>query len=118
MISPPDLPRTLMVDLGAAENAVSTALSQLMMQKEDGRGSFAQISIYEIAEQFAATLRYGLTQPEGLLGGGCAGYNLYRTADGWIALAALETQFWQRVVVELNTDVKGKKEGSRVAKVD
>lgn len=110
LLSPPELPRTLMVDLGTAENAVSTALAQIMMQKEDGQGNFAQISIHEIAERFAAPLRYGLTQSEGLLGGGCEGYNLYQTANGWIALAALEPQFWQRIVEELNLKVTGKKE--------
>lgn len=110
LLSPPDLPRTLMVDLGTAENAVSTALAQLILQKENGQGNFAQISIHEIAEQFAAPLRYGLTQTEGLLGGGFEGYNIYQTADGWIALAALEPQFWQKIVEELNLKIKGKEE--------
>jgi len=114
LLSPPDLPRTLIADLGTAETAVSTALAQIIMQKEEDRGNFAQISIHEIAQQFAAPLRYGLTQPEGVLGGGFEGYDLYQPATGWIALAALEPQFWQRIVEELNLKVKGKKELQRI----
>lgn len=46
LLSPPELPRTLIVDLGTAENAVSTALAQIMMQKEDVR---------EISRKFQST---------------------------------------------------------------
>ena len=40
----------------------------------------------------------------GVLGGGFAGYNIYRTADGWIALAALEPHFLARVLQGLGLD--------------
>ena len=39
-----------------------------------------------------------------LLGGGYAGYNLYETRDGWIALAALEPHFARRVAGVLGLD--------------
>lgn len=39
LLSPPDLPRTLIADLATAESSVSTALAQLMTQKENGQGN-------------------------------------------------------------------------------
>ena len=36
------------------------------------------------------------------LGGGHAGYNLYAARDGWIAVAALEPHFAQRLAAELD----------------
>src|SRR5262249_35929792 len=55
----------------------------------------------EAAEYFAQPLRYGLTTSGGILGGGFPGYNLYRTKHGWLALAALEPHFWQKLGQEL-----------------
>jgi crotonobetainyl-CoA:carnitine CoA-transferase CaiB-like acyl-CoA transferase len=49
-------------------------------------------------------LRYHLTSPGAVLGGGLPGYNLYQTADGWVALAALEPHFWQRVLQALGLE--------------
>jgi crotonobetainyl-CoA:carnitine CoA-transferase CaiB-like acyl-CoA transferase len=50
---------------------------------------------------FAEPLAYGLTAPGGLLGGQLPGYNLYQAADGWIAVAALEAHFLQKLATEL-----------------
>ena len=38
-----------------------------------------------------------MTESGALLGGGFPGYNLYRTSDGWIALAALEPHFYAKL---------------------
>ena len=98
LISPPELPRTLLANLAAAERIVSTALSLLLAREKRIKASgYAEVSICEAAEIFAAPLQYGLTSPEGTLGGD-AGFNLYRTAEGWIALAALEPHFWERLL--------------------
>ena len=45
----------------------------------------------------AEPLHYGVTSPEALLGGAIPEYNLYQTNDGWIAVAALEPHFKQRL---------------------
>jgi crotonobetainyl-CoA:carnitine CoA-transferase CaiB-like acyl-CoA transferase len=42
-----------------------------------------------------------LTLASGLLGGAWPGYNLYRAADGWVAVAALEPHFAKRLELEL-----------------
>lgn len=106
LIRAPHLPNTLLADLVAAERIVSTALEIFLKRerKKDGEGFYAEVSIAESVEIFAAPLRYGLTAPEGLLGGGYAGYNLYETARGWIAVAALEPHFWRRLLDELKAE--------------
>jgi crotonobetainyl-CoA:carnitine CoA-transferase CaiB-like acyl-CoA transferase len=101
LLTPPQLPRACIADLAGAQEAVATALG-LVLARERGHGAgYAQVSLASAAEFFAGPLQHGLTAPGGGLGGGLAAYNLYRTKDGWIALAALEGHFWQRLVEEL-----------------
>ena len=104
LLDPPKLPRTLLADLAGAERLVSTALALLLERARTGIGAYGQVSIAEVAEQFAAPFRYGLTAPGGPLGGGLSGYQLYRTADGWVAISALEPHFWARLKRELKLE--------------
>ncbi|GMQ87975.1 MAG: CaiB/BaiF CoA-transferase family protein [Gammaproteobacteria bacterium] len=103
LLNPPALPRTLVADLAGAEQAVSAALALLLAREREGTGGYRQVALAEAAAAFAEPLNYGLTTPGEMLGGGLPGYNLYQTRQGWIALAALEPHFWQRLqqVLEL-----------------
>jgi crotonobetainyl-CoA:carnitine CoA-transferase CaiB-like acyl-CoA transferase len=98
LLRPPHLPPTLMADLAGAERAVSAALALLRLSGKSGSGHFAEVALEDAAHALDGPLRHGLTAAGGLLGGGFAGYNLYQTADGWIALAALEPHFLARVL--------------------
>lgn len=101
LLAPPDLPRTLLADLAGAEQAVSAALA-LLYARERGRGSgYTQVALAAAATMFAEPWRHGLTAAGGALGGGFAGYNLYATRDGWLAVGALEPHFWARLKSEL-----------------
>lgn len=101
LVAPPQLPRTCVADLAGAQEVVSAALS-LILARERGQGSgFAEVSLARAAERFAEPLRYGLTAPGGILGGGFPAYNVYRARDGWVALAALEPHFQQRLCTGL-----------------
>ena len=101
LLMPPQVPRTLLADLGGAEQAVSTALA-LLYARERGHGAgYAQVALADVAAAFAAPLRHGLTAADGFLGGGFAGYGLYQAQEGWIAVAALEPHFWRRLTEEL-----------------
>ncbi len=101
LLIPPSLPRTLLADLIGAERTVSSALG-LLYAREKGHGAgYAEVSLARCAEIATEPLRYGLTVPGGLLGGGLPHYNLYETRRGWIAIAALEPHFLDRLVVEL-----------------
>ncbi len=104
LAAPPDLPRTLIADLGGAEAAVTAAVAAIVRRARSGEGSYVEVSLTEAADRFAAPLRHGLTRPGGLLGGGDAGYGLYETSDGWVSVAALEPHFRQRLCAELGLD--------------
>jgi alpha-methylacyl-CoA racemase len=94
----PGLPRTLIADLGGAEQAASAALALLLGRERTGEAGYAEVALADAAHAFAAPLRHGLTVPGGRLGGGYSPYNLYATADGWVAIVALEPGFWSRFV--------------------
>ncbi len=100
LLAPPELPRTLLADLAGAERAVSAALALLLARERGGEGTYAEVALSAVAFDFAAPLRHGLTA-RGVLGGAAPGYNLYATADGWIAVAALEPHFLRRLEREL-----------------
>lgn len=104
LLSPPEMPRTLLADLAGAEQATTAALSLLLGRERDGDGGHARVSLAEAAEGFARPLRYGVTGPGAVLGGGLPGYNLYRSSDGWIAVAALEPHFWDRLREKLGLE--------------
>jgi alpha-methylacyl-CoA racemase len=101
LLSPPDLPQTLLADLAGVERAISAALALLLArQRGDGAG-YAEVSLLEAGRFFNAPLHYGLTAPGGILGGGLPGYNLYPAKSGWVAVATLEGHFQQKLLQEL-----------------
>jgi alpha-methylacyl-CoA racemase len=102
LIVPPHLPRTLLADLAGAERVVSAAATLLFERERNGSGGYARVSLVEAASIFADPLRYGLTTQGGPLGGALPGYNIYRTLDGWIVVAALESHFWEKLQHEVN----------------
>jgi alpha-methylacyl-CoA racemase len=102
LIVPPHLPRTLLADLAGAERVVSAAVTLLFVRERNGVGSYARVSLVEAASIFADPLRYGLTTQGGPLGGALPGYNIYRTLDGWIVVAALESHFWETLQSEVS----------------
>lgn len=105
LVAPPLLPRTLVADLGGAERAVSTALALLLGRERSRVASRSVVALADAATQFATPLRHGLTADGGVLGGGSPFYGLYRTSDdAWVALAALEPHFRERLLAELGLD--------------
>lgn len=97
LLAPPALPRALLADLAGAERTVAVALA-LLLARQRGQGSgYQEVPLAGIAKDFAAPLRYGLTVP-----GGLPSYNIYPAQDGWVALAALERGFLQRLQHALN----------------
>ncbi|ABG05285.1 L-carnitine dehydratase/bile acid-inducible protein F [Rubrobacter xylanophilus DSM 9941] len=101
LLSPPEPPRTLLADLAGAERAASAALALLLRRERGGGAGREVVSLAQAASGMAEPLRHGLTAPGGLLGGGFPGYGLYRAADGWVAVAALEEHFWRGLLAGL-----------------
>jgi alpha-methylacyl-CoA racemase len=108
LLTPPHLPRTVLADLAGAEWAVDAALAMLLARRIhdacDPADRYLQLSLAEAAGAFAAPLRYGLTAPGGILGGGLPGYNLYPAKSGWVAVAALEPHFWLNLIAALGLE--------------
>src|SRR5579885_461832 len=77
------------------------ALEALYVRDRTGLSTHTEIAIADGARALRAAYEHGLTAPGGPLSGSFAGYGLYRTADGWVALAALERHFQDRVVASL-----------------
>jgi crotonobetainyl-CoA:carnitine CoA-transferase CaiB-like acyl-CoA transferase len=101
LVEPPNLPRILIADLAGAQQTVQAALALLLARARGQGGHAAWVSLARAAEWFAEPLRQRLTGPGELLGGGFAGYHLYRAQEGWVALAALEPHFWHKLLTEL-----------------
>jgi len=101
LLRPPEMPPTLFVDLAGAERTVSMALALLNRAARKGEAGCAWVSLHECAHDLAAPVRAGLTSPGGLLGGGYPLYGFYQASDGWVAIAALEPHFAERLLSEL-----------------
>jgi crotonobetainyl-CoA:carnitine CoA-transferase CaiB-like acyl-CoA transferase len=109
LVEPPRLPLTVLTDLAGAERAAAAALALLLGRERAvaaGRmpppeERFALVPLAEAAADMAEPLRLGLTAPGGPLGGGLPGYALYRAAEGWVAVAALEGHFQARLAAGL-----------------
>ena len=102
LLRPPEMPLSLFVDLSAAEHAVSTALALLNKFARKGEADCTWVSLHECARELAAPYRAGLTSGGGMLNGGYPLYGFYKASDGWIAVAALEQRFADRLLLELN----------------
>lgn len=110
LLRPPQMPPTLFIDLAGAERAVSMALALLNRLARKSEAGCAWVSLHECAQELAAPLKAGLTTSSGLLGGAYPLYGFYRASDGWIAIAALEPHFAERLLSEL-----GLKQADRTA---
>jgi crotonobetainyl-CoA:carnitine CoA-transferase CaiB-like acyl-CoA transferase len=104
LVEPPALPQTLFADLAGAECVVSAALAMLLKRSSQRKAAYCEVSLAESVAPFVEPLTYGLTKPGGILGGGFPRYNLYCARQGWIAVAALEPHFWQRLQQALQLD--------------
>jgi len=114
LLRPPQMPPTLFVDMAGAERAVSMALALLNRAARAGEAGCAWVSLHECARDLAAPVAAGLTLASGWLGGGYPLYGLYQANDGWIAIAALEPHFAERLLAELNLKKADRSELERI----
>lgn len=120
LADPAGLPRTLLADLASAERVVGAALGLLLARERGAGAGYAEVTLAEVAEDFAAPLRHGLTTPGGLLGGGLPAYGVYAAREGHVAVAALEPHFAARLrdtlgVAELTREALEAALGARTA---
>ena len=62
------------------------------------------MALSDAARDMARTYRWGMTRPGGLLGGAFPAYGVYDSADGRVAVAALEPHFHRRLLEGLGVD--------------
>jgi crotonobetainyl-CoA:carnitine CoA-transferase CaiB-like acyl-CoA transferase len=95
------LPPTLSADVIASERAFS---GMLMLLRQPA-GSVLDVGLEDSLAPLTAPIRHGLTASGGLLGGGLPEYGVYRSKDGWLAVAALEHHFRDRFFERLGLPV-------------
>lgn len=90
-----ELPPTLFADMGGALLASEAVLKAVLAQRlgKTGKGSFQEVALSDAAAWLALPRAWGLTLPDGAVGGLHAGYKVYPCKDGRVAVAALEPHF-------------------------
>lgn len=94
---PPAMPLVPFVDVLGAERAVSTTLAALRRGGASRGAVHERVVLDDAARHAAAAVRHGLTGPGDVLGGGLPGYGIYATADGHVAVGAIEPHFAERL---------------------
>lgn len=84
------LPASLYADMGGALMAVQAVLQAALSR---GHGQYLEVALSDAAAFLALPRYWGLTAPEGMVGGAHAGYQVYACANGRVAVAALEPHF-------------------------
>lgn len=87
------LPPTLFADMTGALLTSEAVLQAVMQQRAQGRGVYREVALSHAAAWLALPRHWGLTQPDGTVGGAHAGYRVYACKDGRVAIAALEPHF-------------------------
>ncbi len=100
----PAIPGVQMADLGGgAQSAVIAMLAALRSAEKTGTGSHCDVSMLDgmlswMSPHIAAAQAGSAAGPSAmLLNGAHPCYHVYRCADGWITVAALEPKFWARL---------------------
>lgn len=102
LLRPPALPPTLYADVAGSEQAALAAVAVLLARERSAITQYVEVAIADAAKRLAAPLNAGLTVPGARLAGAFPGYNLYRTVDGWVAVAALEPHFYRRLCEQMD----------------
>jgi alpha-methylacyl-CoA racemase len=114
LVTPPELPATLFADLAGAERCVSQSLALLLKFARTGEAGCEFVSLAECARELSAPIAARLTVKGNVLGGGSPFYGLYHASDGWIAIAALEPRFAEKLLLEFNLRVADHSEFVRI----
>ena len=96
-----ELPATLYADMSGSLMASEAVLQAALVRNERYAGSgenhpqgiFIEVALADAAAYLSLPRRWGLTGPQGPVGGLHAGYALYPCQDGRVAVAALEPHF-------------------------
>jgi alpha-methylacyl-CoA racemase len=107
LVTGTEMPPTLYADMGGSLMASEAVLQCLLERAHTGTGSCIEVALADAASWLAQPHSWGLTVPEGDVGGGHAGYRIYPCADGRVAVAALEPHFAARLCVAAGLPATG-----------
>lgn len=88
-----ELPATLYADMGGSLMASEAVLKAALWRQGHPHGEYLEVALSHAAAYLALPRHWGLTRPEGAVGGAHAGYRVYACQDGRVAVAALEPHF-------------------------
>ena len=91
-----ELPPTLFADMGGSVLAVEAVLAAIIQQRATGRSCQHIVGLSQAAQYLGLPKQWGLTTPDGLIGGAHALYQIFSCKDGKVAIAALEPHFASR----------------------
>lgn len=97
LVTGTEMPPTLYADMGGALMASEAVLQAQLARAQDGHGVCIEVGLAEAAQWLALPRTWGLSTPDGDVGGKHAGYRIYPCADGRVAVAALEPHFATRL---------------------
>ena len=106
-------PPTLFADMAGALVASEAVLQALLARSQQGAGVCIEVGLAEAAQWLALPLHWGLTTPQGDVGGAHAGYRIYPCQDGRVAVAALEPHFAARMCAAAGLAAQGDAEHLR-----
>lgn len=95
LIDTAHLPPTLLADMMGAMLVVEAAMGALLQARLCGRGVLVDVALSDAAGFAAMPRALGITTTGSVLGGALPEYDVYRCADGLVAIAALEPHFKQ-----------------------
>lgn len=97
-----EMPASLYADMGGSLLATEAVLQALLLRQRPGRvhnkGVYQEIALSEASGYLALPRAWGLTTPDGDVGGAHAGYRVYPCKNGRVAMAALEPHFAARLI--------------------
>ena len=103
-----DLPATLYADMSGSLMTTEAVLKALLLRqnqgRQKGRGVFQEIALCDAANYLALPRSWGLTTPDGDVGGAHAGYRIYPCKNGRVAVAALELHFAKRLCLAVGLE--------------
>lgn len=91
------MPSSLLADMTGALLASEAVLQTQMHRLRCGAGALLDVGLFEAAQWLAQPLHWGMSAPQGVVGGAHAGYRTYACRDGRVAIAALEPHFAARL---------------------
>lgn len=97
-LQPPTMPTVPVADLLGGERALSSALLALLARTQTPSGRRYRVVLEDIAAEAGAAVRHGLMGEGAPLGGAIPSYGIYASADGHVAVGALEPHFRDRLV--------------------